>query len=329
MSFLKVSKQLMQGIVLSLALSNSAQACMPLGAGTLDIVAKMCHTCMFPLMIASVPVVYGPMPDFYPSVRSPVCTCIDPFPRVGIPVSFFEPSRIIEIVSEPFCFPTFGITTGAGNGLLGGQKVNDSSSQHTFMQAHYVIFPVYAIIEVITDFACLQSTGVDYGYLTEVDPLWNSDVMSAFIQPEALLFGNPITNLACIADSISSAFFFPLEPLFWCMGSWGNVYPLTGHKPTGDSFMQDVAGIASKMIYKMHRQLILWGSFGVEGLCGYYPLPIWRKGAYRLQPVTPIPNPIAVTPGQSGMLWDWGKNPPMTFDNFGFLLFKKRDCCVL
>ncbi|MDZ7818224.1 MAG: TraU family protein [Aliarcobacter sp.] len=68
--------------------------------------------------------------------------------------------------------------------------------------------------------------------------------------------------------------------------------------------------MAASLIYKLHRQLILWGSWGQAGLCGYYPAPIWRKSAYRLQIVTPILSPYAKTTGTTGMMWSFGENPP-------------------
>ncbi len=327
-----------KGIFISIATlfalsSSDAKACAVTDAVGAKIVVSACYSCMFPLSVGGIQVVQGPIPDIGGIVGSPICAC--PFPppiyvRVGIPVSFFEPSRVVEVVSDPYCFPTFGIPSPAtGTGMLAGVKNDGSSSSHTVMQTHYMIFPLYSILEIATDLACVEVTGVDIASITEVDPLWNSDALGAYIAPEALLFGNPLSNLACIADSVTSQFFTPNDALFWCMGSWGNAYPMTGHKPTNDSFVQDTAAMAAKTLYKLHRELILWGSWGQAGLCGYYPAPIWRKSAYRLQIIDPIPHFLATTIGQSGMLWDWGKNPPMMFDNFGFLLFKKRDCCVL
>jgi len=313
-----------------LGFATSGNACIISDVGGIGVVTKMCHTCVFPLRIGGVTVMTGPMADPGGIVSSPICFC--PFPppvfvRIGIPISFFEPSRLIEVVSDAYCFPLLGLKMSS-NGMLSGTKNNGTSSKATFFQAHYLIFPVYAIIELFTDIVCVETTGADIGYITEVDPIWNSDELGAFITPEALLFGNPITNLACIADSVSAGVGSPLDPLFWCMGSWGNAYPLTGHKPTSDSYVQDSAAIAAKLIYKLHRELVLWGSWGQAGLCGYYPAPIWRKSAYRLQIVSPVPHFIANVIGETGLKWDFGKNIPMQFDNFGYLLFKKRDCCA-
>ncbi len=302
--------------------------CKPTGVLSIDIIAKADYSAMLPLRIAGVTLAQGHIPDAQGAVGSPICVCNDPFPRIGIPVSFFEPSRLIEVIKDPYCFPTMGLYLPTSP-LLKGTKGDGRDRQRTFFQAHYFVFPIYAILELLTDFICMESTGFDLAYITEVDPLWNNDSLSAIINPEALLFANPISNLACIADSISSQINMPLDPMFWCKGSWGNAYPLTGNTTT-NNWVEDSASVASSLIYKLHRQLILWGSWGQLGLCGYYPAPIWRKSAYRLQLVTPIPHPIAMGIGQDGRWWTWLKNIPMTAsDNFAYLLFKKRECCAL
>ena len=307
---------------------NLFAVCAPTGALTVDIILKADYTAMFPLRIAGIPIIPGRIQDVGGSVSSPICICKDPIPRIGIPVSFFEPSRLIEVVKDPYCFPSMGFGLTTSGGALGGTSGDDGSgNQSTFYQAHYYIFPIYALLELLTDFICLQMTGFDMAYLTEVDPLWNNDTLSAILNPEALLFGNPISNLACIADAVTSAVFEPIDALCWCKGSWGNAYPLTG-QTGGDGFVEGGASVAASLIYKLHRQLILWGSWGQAGLCGYYPAPIWRKSAYRLQIVTPIPSLYATTIGTTGMLWSFGKNPPFVGDNFSYLLFKKRECCA-
>ena len=307
---------------------NLFAVCAPTGALTVDIILKADYTAMFPLRIAGIPIVPGRIQDVGGSVSSPICICKDPIPRIGIPVSFFEPSRLIEVVKDPYCFPSMGFGLTTSGGTLGGTSGDDGSgNQSTFYQAHYYIFPIYALLELLTDFICLQMTGFDMAYLTEVDPLWNNDTLSAILNPEALLFGNPISNLACIADAVTSAVFEPIDALFWCKGSWGNAYPLTG-QTGGDGYVEGGASVAASLIYKLHRQLVLWGSWGQAGLCGYYPAPIWRKSAYRLQIVTPIPSLYATTIGTTGMLWSFGKNPPFVGDNFSYLLFKKRECCA-
>jgi conjugal transfer pilus assembly protein TraU len=296
-----------------------------------DIISKACYSCMLPLRISGVTVMSGPLPDAGGSVGSPICMCPMPYPpyiRYGIPVSFFEPSRLIEVVKDAGCHPLFGfeMDLGYGSDARVGNNINPTS---TFFQAHYYIFPLYALIEMFTDWVCVENAQMDMAYITEIDPLWNDDELSAIMSPEALLFGNPMSQMICIADSIASQIDSPLDPLFWCQGSWGSSYPLTGNIKNSGNLVEDSASVASNLIYKLHRQLILWASWGQLGLCGKYPAPIWRKSAYRLQIMSPMFHPLATGIGKSGLMWSQLKNPAFIGDNFGYLLFKKRECCAL
>jgi conjugal transfer pilus assembly protein TraU len=301
--------------------------CNPNGFLTVDIILKADYGAILPIRIAGITLLSGRLPDAQNAVNSPLCLCNVPFPRIGVPVSFFEPSRLIEVVKDPYCFPTMGVGLGVTS-LLKGTKGDGRDRARTFFQSHYYIFPIYAILELMTDFICMEITGFDVAYITEVDPLWNDDSLSAIINPEALLFANPATHFTCLADSVTSQINEPTDPLFWCKGSWGSAYPLTGNTTT-NNYVEDSASVASSLIYKLHRQLILWGSWGQAGLCGYYPAPVWRKSAYRLQLVSPIPHPFANGIGIDGKWWSWGKNIPLSAsDNFGYLLFKKRECCA-
>jgi len=295
---------------------------------TLDVITKADYTAMFPLKIAGIPIAHGRIPDAFSSVNSPICICPAPppiFQRIGFPVGFYEPNKLIEVVKDPYCFPLMGFGTGS-DGKLGGTSGDDGiGNQSTFFQGHYYHFPLYALLGMFVDWMCFENSDFDIAYLTEIDPLWNDDTLSAIINPEALLFGNPIANLACMADSISSQVNLPLDILFWCKGSWGNAYPLTG-QTGGDGYVEASASVAASLIYKLHRQLITWASWG--NLCGKYPAPIWTKSAYRLQIVSPIASPYAGVIGTTGTMWSFGKNPPFIGDNFGYLVFKKRECCA-
>lgn len=320
----------MQKIILTIFLSiNLYAVCSPTGALTIDIVTKADYTAMFPLKVAGIPLAHGRIPDAFSSVVSPICICPAPppvFKRIGFPVGFYEPNKLIEVVKDPYCFPLMGFGLTSSSGTIGGTSGEGVGNQSTFFQGHFYHFPLYAIIGLFVDWMCVENGDFDVAYITEIDPLWNDDTLSAIINPEALLFGNPIANLACMADSISSQVYIPLDILFWCKGSWGNAYPLTGQTGS-DGYVEASASVAASLIYKLHRQLITWASWGY--LCSKYPAPIWTKSAYRLQIVSPIPSPYATTIGTTGMMWSFGKNPPFIGDNFGYLVFKKRECCGL
>ncbi|MCP3922729.1 MAG: conjugal transfer protein TraU [Desulfobacterales bacterium] len=236
---------------------------------------------------------------------------------------------MIETVKDPYCFPTLGGATigSAPNGTLsGGSDEKEDGNSATFSQSHYYIFPVWSLMEIMTDSVCFQgSSKLDIGYITELDPFWQSDSMAMLFQPEVLLFANPIAQLSCIADSISSNLGFPLSALFWCAGSHGSVYPLTG-AVNDKNLVQAQMTIAERMIYKLSRQALIWDP--AIWACAAMPTPIWVKQNYRFQLSKPIRTLFSHPPGRSDLLWGSLKNPPTGGDNFTWIVFRKRLCCA-
>ena len=295
---------------------------------------------IFPLKIAGVTVMTGGTYDTPDPATQPICVCPAPPPvfyRVGISASFWEPARAVEVTKTPFYFPLAGF--GVGNGLvargtLGGTTGDASGAgqgENTVGQAHFIIYPVWAVLEMLTDMVCIEHSGLDYAYITEIDPLWQDSELALLIQPEALLFANPIATLSCMVDAVSVNLWRPMEALFWCAGSGGPVYPLSGRAALGD-YTQGAALLAHRMIFKLSREMLLCDT-GVN-LCGCMPLPIWVKPNYKLQALRPMVQYQAWPIGKSDFFYGAGLNPPITGatgppDEFLWLLFRKRVCCVL
>ena len=110
-------------LLLLLILNVNSYACEEDKKALANIVSDLCYECIFPITISGITLIQGPMDDPSSSSRDPLCICTDPFPRIGIPISYFEPSRLIEVVSEPYCFPSFGFKASSGlEGMLSGNK---------------------------------------------------------------------------------------------------------------------------------------------------------------------------------------------------------------
>ncbi len=290
---------------------------------------------IFPVRIAGIPIGSSPGKMLEPPdpARIPICICPAPPPkyyRIGITLSFWEPARLVEVVAQPYCFPSFGVDVGgdtkAGAGSLSTTGANDDTA--TFGQAHYWIFAPWAILSETVNNFCMESDSIDIAYMTELDVLWQDDELAFIIQPEAALFANPIAQLSCVADSVSTNIGIPLSFLFWCVGSGGSVYPLSGYV-NDENLLQASQTLASRMIYKMGRQLLLQ-DFGVN-ICGSIPTPIWVKHNYRMQIAKPVRGFAAQPPGRTGLIWGAGMNPALgsgTTDNAVYILFRKRACCA-
>jgi len=321
----------MKKIIFSILLfiSSLKAVCTATPANITQEITALDWTAIMPIRIGGISIAPGRMPDAVNQVDIPVCVCPAPPPiiiRVGIPIGLYNPTRIIDSVKDSLCFPSVGVQIPAAL-PNNGSKANPNTTYSTFFQTHMIMFSPFQMLDILLDIACIQApSALDVMYITEIDPMWNDDTLSALIQPEAVLFGNPVTNLACIADSISSMADFSNPALFWCKGSWGNAYPMTGRVNSGD-YVQASASAASELIYKLHREGLSWATWGIPALCAKYPLPIWEKDAYRMQLIFPVPW-IANSIGKTGLMWDFAKNIPFSGDNFSYIIFKKRDCCA-
>lgn len=271
---------------------------------------------------------------------------------IGIRVGFWEAAKIIEVTKDSWCFPVLGLDLG------GGVKVNSSATndihntddvsyrqrlkkngsvrqrddgiKETFWQVHFYTYPVLAILDLMTDFPCLEQSPLDLAYITEPDPRWDDSYLSALLNPDALLFANPIAVLGCIPDVVAATTKSTIDSLYWCMGQWGTVYPLSGHI-TGQGHLQTMAAAMGKTMYQLHRSFSLMGTVGKRALCSTYLMPIWKKSQYRWQLMTPKKDSGCRVIGEPAPLWESMKNPlspKKNIDNFAIMLWRKRTCCA-
>lgn len=300
----------------------------------LNPITDLCWSCIFPITIGGVNL--SANNEDTPNPNSIACVCPRPpgVPVPGIPVSFWEPVRLVDVTRTPYCMVNLGLSLansklkGAGsNSITGGGQ---NSLKHSFYQVHWYIYPIISILNLITDFACLETKlELDIGYITELDPFWQDDEQSFIINPEAVLFANPIAQAACSADCLSATTGFPLDQLFWCGGCQGSLYPFTGSVSSHVGGVQASLLLTQRMIAKLHREFLLWGYMGKAGWCGKYPMPIINKSQYKTQMTYPIPVTDSCQPlGRSELLWSQGKEFPYKGEDFGYIIWRKRNCCL-
>ncbi len=297
-------------------------------------ITDICWSCLFPITIGPVKVSGGHREDTPNSHRIP-CEC-PRFPYWGIPVGFWEPARLVDVTRVPFCMVNMG-GIKLGNSMVGYGIHSDSGerrTQNSFYQVHWYLYPVVYWLELIVDFLCLERASFDVAYITELDPLWNADELSFILNPEAVLFGNPIAQAACSADCAAATAGFPLDILFWCGGCQGSLYPFTGNNAAHNGGVQGSLLMVQRMMAKLHRELLLSGTSGTTNfeICDKYPLPIIKKTQYKTQMTYPIPTtkgPMACNPlGRTEVIWGSGREFPYKGEDFGYLIWRKRNCCV-
>jgi conjugal transfer pilus assembly protein TraU len=300
-------------------------------------ITDICWSCLFPITIGPVNLNRSGREDTHNPSQIP-CFCPRPplpVPVPGIPVGFWEPARLVDVTRTPFCMVNMGglqlsrSTVGYG---VHGQK-GAARQQNSFYQVHWYVYPVIYWLELLVDFLCLEQQSFDVAYITELDPLWNADELSFILNPEAALFGNPIAQAACAADCGATSAGFPMDALFWCGGCQGSLYPFTGNNPAHNGGVQASLLITQRMMAKLHRELLLWGTSGSKALCQKYPMPLIKKSQYKTQMTYPRPTtrgPMACNPlGRTEVIWGSGREFPYKGEDFGYLIWRKRTCCVL
>ena len=95
--------------------------------------------------------------------------------------------------------------------------------------AHYYVYPLLSWIGALLDLGCLEGGSLDIAWTSELDPAWLDDELSFLLSPEAALFANLPAQAACAADCAAASAGLPLDPMFWCAGCQGGMYPLTGN----------------------------------------------------------------------------------------------------
>lgn len=301
-------------------------------------ITDVCWGCFFPLTIGPATLWGSERADASDNPSLPICLCGSPIPRIGLSFGFWEPVRMIDVTTKPFCFPNLGglkLNPGLslGNGQVKHSQLKGGSGQFSAsLNVHYYVFPLFYLLELLNDFLCFEQASFDVAYLSEIDPTWSDDALAALVYPEGALFAFPIAQAACAADCVAATAHLPLDQLFWCAGCNGAMYPLSGNIGNAVTMEQTMRLAAERMIYKMHRTALAWGTMGSRGLCGKYVMPMLKKQQYRLQMVNPTPTVSgreACSPiGASTALPRSGHTYPVIGEDVGYLVWRKRNCCA-
>lgn len=334
----------MRRLLALLAWASLAVPCLAAGPGTVSTtcvgkfpnpITDICWSCILPISLGSVTMSNLGGQEDTRNPANPVCSC-GVNPVVGLSIGFWEPARHVEVVRRPFCLVSLGgLDLNPGIAAPEAARTPDASgSASGFYQAHFYVNPVMYWLKVIADFPCLEPGSFDLAYLTEVDPLWNDDELTLILNPEAVLFANPVAQAACAADCVAATAGFPRPELFWCAGCQGALLPLDGNARVHMGGVRTAELMTQRLTAKMHRELLAWGWHGEKGMCGPYFLPVMDKTAYKTQLTYPIPNTDKIggkccNPlGRTSALWGAGKEYPVKGEDFAFMLFRKRNCCV-
>ena len=142
-------------------------------------------------------------------------------------MGFWEPVRLADVSMKPWCFVNLGgmkLDPGFDIGfrsISGPSAVGGASQYYSSWHVHWYAYPLIYWMEIVADFLCLESGSIDILYISEIDPLWQDSELTAIINPEAVLFANPLALAACAADCVASTAKLPIDEMFWCAAARG------------------------------------------------------------------------------------------------------------
>ena len=174
-------------------------------------ITDVCWKCLFPMSIGNTPDTRNP--------SNTVQTCPFPppiFKRIGIAVGFWEPVATTDVSRSPMCMVNMGgmKIEGLKKSTIGSATATSSKTRNgTFYHVHWYKYPLISWLGLFSDDMCMQGGSYDIAYLSELDPMWNDDTLSLFVNPEAAIFGHKIAQFACIADAIAAEVYLPLDIL--------------------------------------------------------------------------------------------------------------------
>lgn len=299
------------------------------------LITDFCWSCLFPIRVSGISIsgAGGTMPAGAVSV--PICACPDSLgvPRVGTPVSMWEPARLIELQRVPGC-----------SSVLGGKRVIPSDrlfqghhgngdfdgGDGSFMHYHYYSFPLHIMLNLAIKKNCNADgyMDLDLMYFSEIDPTWNNSELAFFTNPEVAIVANPVAALACMTDAASSALGKPIDSMFWCAGSWGSLYPLSGHQNGGKGVIRDSSLLTVRAIAALHRRGLAWKTMGAETMCRGVICPTLPKSQYKFSLLHPVPEAkSAHVIGESTLKWGLGKTIPAIGQDPVYTIWRWNDCC--
>lgn len=287
-----------------------------------------------------------------------LCMCKMPppiFERIGITVSFWNNIGLIDTTSIPYCMPQIGMgmaeemadtvedaygsflkkPVGLGGSMQFGERSSAGKEQDQFISAH-VHFTSYMsfmqIISAVLTAACLNVETNFPFFATELLATWQNDEWGVLTNPEALLVANPIATAACMADSFSvSLTKRSLDPLFWCAGSWGVMYPFTMNVGSGVP-LNSYAMLATRAIAQKFQTLQLLdttGSHMVNNTCQPIPTYFMPKKDINIYPIFPHKIKKRFPIGYPSEIWGIGLDNPANLGVMTWMVYQKRDCCYL
>ena len=253
-----------------------------------------------------------------------ICICVHRWSiSIGVIFEYWEPFALIDTSHEAYYSATIGTSVGSMPSLNGdnNSQTGSSPNDENFAQAHAFL------ITIIPNFICRRR---DWGtWWTEVDSTWQTDSLSILLTPEAALVANFASQMACSADAIGANAGHSVDSLYWCVGSGGSTFPVTGHVHA-DDIIQANSTAAARLIFKLSRQRMICDTVP---RCGCRRYMTWIKSHYKMAAVRPSVRDV-YSIGRSAVTYGAGLDAPMVGGSYGpqdeflWVVYRKQVCCT-
>jgi type-F conjugative transfer system pilin assembly protein TrbC len=207
-----------------------------------------------------------------------------------------------------------------------GSRLKAASAKISRWYVHYYIYPIIDMLNIFTEFACLDKEVFDPLWISELYPTGMDDELSMILHPEGFLFNNLLAQTACSADCLASSLpqGSPIDSLYWCAGCQGSMFPMNGNVNAHVGGVQASVNATEKLTFKLHRLGMARenSSDDVTKICHKRLALQMKKSHYRYQLVNP--DTADCQPfGSTTIRFEAGKEKPIVGEDFGYLIWRK------
>jgi conjugal transfer pilus assembly protein TraU len=129
----------------------------------------------------------------------------------------------------------------------------------------------------------------DLLYLSELDPLWSSDILNLTLNPEAIIFSTPATYAWCAADCIMTTADNQIEEFYGCAACDGSLYPMTGKVAANNDPVASSSLITQRVLAGLHRKGLAQKTIGDAAMCDPEYFPTVPRSQYKFSMLAPSP----------------------------------------
>lgn len=297
-----------------------------------SLLTDICWDCMFPIKIAGFIEVGNSSGNDIPSEAydDPLCYCTKKLdlPQIGYSLGFWQPARLVELVRTPGCLMSLNGTKaelGSSSKYGTTSETDGSLSSLAFWHYHYFSFPVLEILQLFDSSICpgAEHSAFDVLYISEIDPTWNYPELSALAFPETKVFANEISVTSCAGDAILHHGAGSSDNFFWCAGTWGTIYPVSGWVNGVGSTARMTSLLATRALSASHRRGFETKTIGKDALCRAKTSLRFVPSQYRFSMLWPMAQGGKNRIGRSTFFWGEASNA----SDAVYLVWRWRDCC--